>query len=160
MVIVWTWYRTHLMPHWNPLWWRAERIEWFGNLEQSEHTPLETNLTSTVTPQCFSALFKSLPHFSDLIPLFPIPCFFALLSSTPLSAIVCFILSWFFHTVLFLLCVLFFCLSLPPLPPPLSQTHAVSLEMSWPLLEMAFWPISSWQARLTWQDSVRAPQNK
>lgn len=39
----------------SPLWWRVERIECFGNLEQRERAPLETNLISKGTPQCFSA---------------------------------------------------------------------------------------------------------
>lgn len=59
-----------------PLWWRIERIECFGKLEQRERGPFRNkpNLISTGTPECFSAFF-SLSHFSDLIPLFPIPRF-------------------------------------------------------------------------------------
>lgn len=82
--------------------------------------------------------FFGLIYFSDLIPLFPIPCF-TLLSSTPLPAIVCFIPSWFplSRSLAPSMC-LFFPFCLPPFFPALSQTHTVSLEMSWPLLEMAF----------------------
>lgn len=59
-----------------PLWWRIERSECFGKLEQRERGPFRNkpNLISTGTPECFSAFF-SLSHFSDLIPLFPIPPF-------------------------------------------------------------------------------------
>lgn len=138
--------RTHLMPHWNPIMMEASKNRVLLDLRHKPHVHRLTWMLFT---------FFSLIYFSDLIPSFPIPCFYLVEFHSTAS----------YRLLHPLSCSLapsmcFFSICLPPFFPSLSQTRTVSLEMSWPLLEMAFWTISSWQARSMWQDSVRAPQNK
>lgn len=107
-----------------PLWWRIERIECFGKLEQRERGPFRNkpNLISTGTPECFSAFF-SLSHFSDLILyflclLFCLVEFHSTARSSASFSLDSLTLSCSFYVFFF------FCLSLPPFfPSPSSDTH-------------------------------------